>query len=542
MFPLLRYFSIASLVAVIVTTVLLGMFHHYMERSQLLSIGESNHVALTQASANALLPSFLELAEQARTLDTAALRKHPLIASINDRVLVAMKNARVVKVKFYDINGRTIFSTDAAQIGKEYRDNQGFISALQGHPKSELTHRDSFSAFDQEIVDRDVLSSYVAMRSSNNAAIEGVLEVYSDVTDWIAHTDRQSNIVTLATIISFCLLYAILYIIVRRADGLIRTQYEQLQRSGSELRIAAAAFDSQEAMVVTDARTVILRVNRAFTETTGYTPDEIVGQTPRVLKSGRHSADFYRAMWERIEQVGGWQGEIWDRRKNGEVYPEWLTISAVKDSNGVVTHYVGTLLDITERKKAEEQIKTMAYHDQLTGLPNRTLLMERIRHAMTLCVRNDRHGALMFIDLDHFKAVNDSLGHDAGDMLLQQVAQRLQGCIRACDTASRLGGDELVVMLENLGASRQDALKQLDEIGNKILIELNRPFQLGVNVCHNTPSIGAILFNGRESSVDDLLKLADDAMYQAKAQGRNGLVIHDKLVICGGQSKGADLD
>lgn len=527
MFSLLRYFSIASLVAVIVTTVSLGLFHHHAERVQLLSIGESNHVALTQTTANALLPSFRDLAKISGTLDTEALRKHPLIATINAHVMTTMQNARVVKVKFYDLNGRTIFSTDATQIGKNYRENAGFIAALRGQPKSELTHRDSFSAFDREIVDRDVLSSYVAIRSSSTAPIEGVLEVYSDVTDWIEHTDQQAFQVTLATVISFCLLYATLYFIVRRADGLIRTQYDQLQRSEAELRIAATAFDAQEAMIVTDARGVILRVNRAFTETVGYTAEEIVGKTSRVHKSGRHNADFYRAMWLHIAQTGGWQGEIWNRRKNGEEYPDWLTISAVKDSNGVVTHYVGTHLDITDRKRAEEQIHAMAFHDQLTGLPNRTLLTDRIKHAMNLCARSERHGALMFIDLDHFKAVNDSLGHEAGDMLLRQVAQRLQGCIRACDTASRWGGDEFVVMLENLGGSRRDVLQQLEDIGNKILVELNKPFQLGADVYHNTPSIGAILFNGKEGSVDVLVKRADDAMYQAKAQGRNALIIQD---------------
>jgi len=183
MFPLLRYFSIASLVAVIVTTALLSLLHQRVERIQLLSIGESNHIALTQAFANSLLPSFRELAQTAKTLDTEALLKHPLIASINMHMRGAMQNARVVKVKFYDTHGRTIFSTDAAQIGRDYRDNAGFQSALQGRPLSELTHRDRFSAFDREIVDRDVLSSYVAMRAANDAPIEGVLDVYSDVTD-----------------------------------------------------------------------------------------------------------------------------------------------------------------------------------------------------------------------------------------------------------------------------------------------------------------------------------------------------------------------
>jgi diguanylate cyclase (GGDEF)-like protein/PAS domain S-box-containing protein len=526
MFPLLRYFSIASLVAVIVTTALLSLLHQRVERVQLLSIGESNHVALTQSFANSLLPSFRELAETAMTLDTEALKRHPLIASIDLRVRSAMQNARVVKVKFYDTQGRTIFSTDATQIGRDYRDNAGFISALQGRPLSELTHRDRFSAFDQEIVDRDVLSSYVAMRASAQAPAEGVLEVYSDVTDWIEHTNRQAWIVTLATILAFSLLYAALYFIVQRADGLIRTQYRELRRSESELRVAATAFESQEAMMVTDAEGRVLRVNHAFTEITGYTAEEVVGKNPRLLKTERHDPEFYRAMWQSIAQTGSWQGELWDRRKNGEEYPEWLTISAVKDSNGVVTHYVGAHLDITERKKAEEQIKALAFYDQLTGLPNRTLLLDRIEHAMTLCARSDRYGALMFIDLDHFKAVNDLLGHDAGDILLQQVARRLQDCIRACDTAARWGGDEFVVMLENLAASRQEAMQQLDEIGNKILAELNQPYQLGDHVGQNTPSIGAVLFDGKESSVNALLKLADELMYQAKDQGRNGLVIH----------------
>lgn len=525
MFPLLRYFSIASLVAVIVTTALLSLLHHRVERIQLLSIGESNHVALTQSFANTLLPTFRELAKIAKTLDTEALKRHPLIGAIDLHVRSAMQNARVVKVKFYDTHGRTIFSTDATQIGRDYHDNPGFISALQGRPLSELTHRDRFSAFDREIVDRDVLSSYVAMRASSAAPAEGVLEVYSDVTDWIEHTNHQAFIVTVATIGAFSLLYAALFIIVLRADGLIRTQYRELRRSESELRVAATAFESQEAMMVTDAEGAILRVNHAFTEITGYTAEEVGGRNPRLLKSGRHDAEFYRAMWQSIEQTGSWQGELWDRRKNGEEYPEWLTISAVRDGNGIVTHYVGAHLDITERKKAEEQIKAMAFYDQLTGLPNRTLLLDRIGHATTLCARSDRHGALMFIDLDHFKAVNDLLGHDAGDMLLQQVAQRLQACIRACDTAARWGGDEFVVMLENLAASRQEAMQQLDEIGNKILAELNQPYRLGDHVGQNTPSIGAILFNGQEDSVNALLKLADAAMYQAKEQGRNGLVI-----------------
>lgn len=207
----------------------------------------------------------------------------------------------------------------------------------------------------------------------------------------------------------------------------------------ADIRIAAITFDSLEAMMVTDARGVILRVNRAFTQTTGYTAEEAVGQTPRLLNSGRHPADFFRAMWEGIERTGGWQGEIWDRRKNGEVYPKWLTISAVNDGDGFVTNYIGTHYDITDRKKAEEKLNELAFFDPLTHLPNRTLLLDRLKQAMTAGNRNKAYGALLFIDLDHFKTLNDTQGHDQGDQLLRQVALRITASVREGDTVARLG-------------------------------------------------------------------------------------------------------
>ena len=224
------------------------------------------------------------------------------------------------------------------------------------------------------------------------------------------------------------------------------------KRAEAELRIAATAFEAQEGMLVTDASTTILRVNAAFTRVTGYRAEEIVGQTPHRLSSGRHTPEFYAAMWERIRTTGSWQGEIWNRRKSGEIYPEWLTITAVKDSHGKVTHYVGTLTDITQRKTAEDEIKHLAFYDPLTRLPNRRLLLDRLQLAMASSARSGRQGAILFLDLDHFKALNDSLGHDQGDLLLQLVAQRLSFCIREGDTAARFGGDEFVIMLTDLSA------------------------------------------------------------------------------------------
>jgi diguanylate cyclase (GGDEF)-like protein/PAS domain S-box-containing protein len=299
------------------------------------------------------------------------------------------------------------------------------------------------------------------------------------------------------------------------------------QRVEAELRIAAVTFESNEVLVITDAKGVILRVNQAFTENTGYTAEEAVGQTPRLLKSGQHDAAFYRAMWETIQRTGAWQGEIWDRRKNGEIYPKWLTISAVKGSNGVVTHYVGSHIDITERKATEEKIRKLAFYDPLTGLPNRRLLMDRLQQALISSARSARQGAILFIDLDNFKVLNDTLGHDMGDLLLQQVAQRLQKSVRKTDTVARLGGDEFVVMLEELSGQRIEAAEQTEKIGEKILAALNRPYPLGAHNYHSTPSMGATLFGDRQEEMSDLMKQADIAMYQAKKAGRNTLRFFD---------------
>lgn len=295
----------------------------------------------------------------------------------------------------------------------------------------------------------------------------------------------------------------------------------------AELRIAAVAFETQQCLIITNAAGVILRVNQAFTRDTGYSSEEAVGQTPRLLKSGRHDADFYTAMWGTLLRTGTWQGEIWDRRKSGEIYPKWLTINAVKDPNGSISHYVGVYIDLTERKSAEEEIRNLAFYDPLTRLPNRRLLMDRLHQALASSSRSGRHGALMFLDLDHFKNLNDTLGHDFGDLLLQQVALRLESCVREGDTVARLGGDEFVVMLENLSEQALEASSLTKSVGEKILTVLRQPYPLNSHVHYSTPSIGAVLFNSDRHTIAELLKKADIAMYQAKKAGRNTLRFFD---------------
>lgn len=283
------------------------------------------------------------------------------------------------------------------------------------------------------------------------------------------------------------------------------------ERAQTELRIAAVAFETQEGLLITDADGLILRVNRAFTETTGYTSEEAVGQTPRLLKSGRHDSDFYRAMWDTLNRTGKWQGEVWDRRKNGEVYPKWLTITAVKGNDGVVTHYVGSHLDITARKQSEDALRRLAHNDPLTGLPNRALFHDRLEQALRLAQRHQQSMAVMFLDLDHFKEINDTLGHAVGDVLLTETAKRLLGCVRKTDTVARYGGDEFTLIIVEM-KSAADA----EHVAKDILKAFLPPFELH-GVSYNIGcSIGIAVFPEHGTDAKQLLKNADSAMYLAK--------------------------
>jgi diguanylate cyclase (GGDEF)-like protein/PAS domain S-box-containing protein len=283
-----------------------------------------------------------------------------------------------------------------------------------------------------------------------------------------------------------------------------------------QLRIAATVFESQEGMFITDANKVILNVNKAFTLITGYSAAEVIGKTPRLLYSGRHDKAFYEAIWQSIQNTGAWQGEIWNQRKNGKVYPEQMSITAVKGSNNKVTHYVATLTDITERKAMEEYIHRLAFYDALTQLPNRRLLQERLKHGIELNHRTGNQMAVLMMDLDKFKAVNDSLGHAAGDELLQQVAERVKARLREVDMVARLGGDEFVILLENISHYEDVA-----HVAQSIIDTLSQPFTL----CHShkvfiSASIGIGICPHHGNSVETLLDNADAALYHAKDQGR----------------------
>lgn len=318
----------------------------------------------------------------------------------------------------------------------------------------------------------------------------------------------------------------------------LERQQAKLREQFYELSIAAVTFESQEGVIVTDTNNNILKVNRSFTEITGYTTEDAVGNTPAMLHSGRQGKDFYRNMWQILERDRFWSGEIWNRRKNGEIYPEWLAITAVVGVEGKVTNYVGIFSDITERKAMDAEIQHLAFYDPLTKLPNRRLLINRLEQALASTARDHRYGALMFLDMDHFKKLNDVHGHDAGDQLLIEVARRISGCIREQDSASRFGGDEFVVMLEGLSGNIEQAALQAEIVAEKIRAALSEVYCLsrrapsgvhdGEEIRHHcTSSIGITLFCGYVEKIDELLKWTDMAMYHAKNSGRNAIRFFD---------------
>ncbi len=292
------------------------------------------------------------------------------------------------------------------------------------------------------------------------------------------------------------------------------------------MRLAATVFENTtEALFITDGAQRIVHTNRAFTDITGFSQDEVLGRTPNILASGQHDADFYVRMWQDLEHAGRWEGEIWNRRKSGETYVGWQSIVAVRDEAGVITNYVSVLSDITSRKEIEERLSYAANHDPLTRLPNRTLFEERLSRAIARATRSRLQVALLFADLDHFKEINDTLGHLVGDSLLQQVADRISGVIRQEDTVARLAGDEFTVILEDVSDPRDAAT-----VAHKILRALAMPFDLGGHSASVTSSIGVAIYPTDAADPYTLIRLADTAMYRSKRLGRNCCQFHSATI------------
>jgi diguanylate cyclase (GGDEF)-like protein/PAS domain S-box-containing protein len=291
--------------------------------------------------------------------------------------------------------------------------------------------------------------------------------------------------------------------------------------SEEALRLAAVAFESTSAMMISDAERRVLRVNHAFADLTGYSLQECVGKPSELLRSGRHDPAFHQSMEDTLRASGRWEGEIWNRKRSGEVYLDWLAITAVKDPAGVATHYVSVHTDITLRKHTEDEFRKLAFFDPLTALPNRRLLLDRLQQMLATRARNDQFGAVLFLDLDRFKQLNDAHGHDQGDELLIQVAQRLLACVREVDTVARLGGDEFVLALAQLGTDEVQALSGAMAVVAKVRHAMAQPFDLPRSAWTLSVSVGVTLLDGSQTLPEEALRQADQAMYAAKSAGRN---------------------
>lgn len=317
---------------------------------------------------------------------------------------------------------------------------------------------------------------------------------------------------------------------VKARIAIIQDVTERKQSEMQRRILSTAIEQSPISVVITDAKANIEYVNPRFTEVTGYAVNEVLGKNPRILKSGKTPLDTYTKLWDRLVANQIWHGELHNRRKNGENYWEEAHIAPVKNDAGVVSHFVAAKVDISLRKSMEEEVQKLAFYDPLTKLPNRRLLIDRLSQALSSSKRNGSYGALMFLDLDNFKPLNDQHGHIVGDLLLVEAAERLQLCVREVDTVARLGGDEFVVLLSELPVDKATAMEQAEKVAEKIRATLAEPYilsvshegQTGVRVTHHcTVSIGVELFSRHAGSQDDLMERADAAMYQAKEAGRN---------------------
>ncbi|HEY6094733.1 MAG TPA: EAL domain-containing protein, partial [Gallionellaceae bacterium] len=297
----------------------------------------------------------------------------------------------------------------------------------------------------------------------------------------------------------------------------INRNISERKRVEEALTLYASVFEhSGEAILITDASNAIIATNRAFQQLTGYSQEEVLGKNPSVLASGKTDKAVYERMWSDLRSKGYWRGEMWDKRKDGQVYPKWLSISVVRDQHGTITNYIASFADISEHKAAADKISHLAHHDPLTDLPNRFTLTERLIQSFAAARRNSEKVAVMFIDLDRFKLINDTLGHHIGDQLLIQVAHRLRSCVRNSDIVARLGGDEFVI-----GLSELESTDPVFQMADKILRMLSQPYSIEGNKLHSSPSIGIAIYPADGDSVDKVMKNADMAMYHAKSRGRN---------------------
>ncbi|MES2499053.1 MAG: EAL domain-containing protein [Pseudomonadota bacterium] len=426
------------------------------------------------------------------------LQSQQLLAESEEKLSIILDNV-AAHIYLKDINGRYLFA------------NQQVLNLWGAKPEEVIGFGDEkfFDAETTQLIresDRKVLvgGEIVEQEEANEVKETGDVNVYWSVKIPL----RREN----GSIYGLC--------------G-ISTDITQQKIIEADLRIAAISFESQVGMMITDANKIALKVNNAYKKISGYSAEEVINLMPMLASPNHYDADFLNQIWSDSVHNGGWEGELTNQRRNGEIYLQYVIVTAVKDADQYISNYVISFTDITESKAAARKIEHLAFFDPLTQLPNRRLLLDRLSHALMVSQRSELIGALLYLDLDHFKIVNDSRGHAIGDILLKQVADRLIACVRADDTVARLGGDEYVIMLESLSKEPLEAATQTELIAQKIQRALNEPYQLASHQSSITTSIGLVLFDSQNQAPDELLKQADIAMYHAKKSGRNAFHFFD---------------
>ena len=404
------------------------------------------------------------------------------------------------------------FSIDEVDTGPVY--------IFEAHTRKIMQANDSFFALlkysAEDLADLSVDKIVVADQQAIESAIENYLHKGVLHTPLRQYRCKEGEMLFIESTIQVGTFANKQYIIVKMRDV---TESQQLQ---NRLRLASQVFENaSDGIVVTDVEGVIQFANPAFLQSTGYSLEEVLGMTMRILKSDKHENDYYQKMWSSLKENGQWKGEIWNKRKSGEVYPEWLVVNAIKNDLGQVTLYSGIYRDLSERMKYEEQIKYQAYHDGLTGLPNRRAFYEKMHECILMAKRYQHIVAIMFVDLDGFKSVNDNFGHDIGDLLLKETGKRLQECVRETDIVARMGGDEFTLILPEIVANR-DA----NQVAKQIKRVLSETFELNGHSITISSSIGISIFPDDGDDEEVLVKKADGAMYKAKQAGKNTYRVH----------------
>ncbi len=397
-----------------------------------------------------------------------------------------------------------------------------------------IKHADKFADFSQE----NIISKTIKRESNiviNDFKAENVSVFYNKANELHINSMATFPIKKFNKVVAVLILYSneldffdseaeILFdkLVLDITNCLEKIDYEDRRmKQDNELKLSSYAFDSSSPMLITDDKNIIIKVNQAFCKILSYSKDELLGQNPRIFKTAHQDKALIDKLWNNLKINGTWSGDVYNKKSNGDLIALRSTITSIKNDDGKVTNYLAQYMDISEQKDKEKILEYQATHDNLTGLPNRLLLTDRIERAITKTVRHNIFGGLIFIDLDNFKEVNDTLGHDVGDILLITVAKKLKECVREEDTVSRIGGDEFIVLLDNLGNNIADARRNINFLAQKIKDALNSITHIQGHVNVSTPSIGITLFSDSSVSVQDIIKQADTAMYSAKKQGKN---------------------